>query len=213
MDEASNARRLNYSNWMDRMEEHRIKVKSVTTLLDGWSRVIRVAYTLLRLDGDVQDEDRDLLDRGDGVTVLLYNRSKQTVLLVRQPRIVATLRGSASSQTIEVCNGQVEEETPLECALREVYEETGHVLTTLEPIAQVFACPGASLEIVHLFVGEYDNTTQGGSGGGVIKEGEDIELLEVSSALALRWIDERIICDARSILALQWAGLHGYFRN
>ncbi len=193
------------------MEEHRIKIQSTTTLLEGWSKVIRVVYRLLRRDGNWQEQDRDLLDRGDGVTVLLCDRARRKVLLLKQPRVIATLREAHSSQTIEACNGQVEDETPLHCALREVEQETGHHLTDLLPVMQVYASPGASLEIVHLFLGEYSEATKVSESGGLMEEGEDIELMEVDIDFAMRWIDEKIICDARTILVMQYAMLHNYF--
>jgi nudix-type nucleoside diphosphatase (YffH/AdpP family) len=162
-------------------------------------------------DGVWSEQDRDLLDRGDGITVLLCNRARRTVLLLMQPRVVATVRGKDSSETIEACNGQMEDETPLECALREVEQETGHRLTQLHAIGAVYASPGASLEIVHLFWGEYSESTKVSAGGGLAHEGEDIELLEASMDQAMRWIAEGVICDARTILTLQYAALNGIF--
>jgi GDP-mannose pyrophosphatase NudK len=193
------------------MDEHRIKILSRTTLLEGWSKVIRVVYSLLRRDGTVQEQDRDLLDRGDCVTVLLCDRARRKVLLLKQPRVVAALRGANSSQTIEACSGQIEDETPLACALREVEQETGHRLSMLLPVMEAYAGPGASLEIMHLFLGEYSAATKVSESGGLSEEGEDIELMEVDVDLAMRWIDEKIICDARTILVMQYAMLHNFF--
>jgi len=182
----------------------RIEVMESETLLSGWSRVIRVFYRLFRRDGSVQTQDRDLLNRGDGVTVLLFNRERQTVLLLRQPRISAVLRGHPTGETIEVCNGQVEDgESPFDCAMREVEQETGHRLAHLIPLGDFYASPGASLEIVHLFAGEFGPSTLVGESGGLYHEGEDIETFEIPFAEAMQWIDRKIIVDARSTLALQ----------
>lgn len=181
-------------------------VMSTTTLLTGWSKVVRIVYRQLRRDGSWQTQDRDLLDRGDGVTVLLCNVARRTVLLLRQPRIVATVAGDATGETIEVCNGQVEAgETSLACALREVEQETGLRLSTLTPVAQVYASPGGSLEIVHLFVGEYGHFNAGEQPGGLLDEGEDIEVFEVPVEQAMAWVDDHTIRDARSIVLLEYA--------
>jgi hypothetical protein len=51
-----------------------------------------------------QRQNRDRLDRGHGVTVLLYNLRKKTVLLLKQAAIIATVSG----ETIEARNGLVE---------------------------------------------------------------------------------------------------------
>jgi GDP-mannose pyrophosphatase NudK len=188
--------------------KQRNEIVSTTTLLEGWSRVVRVVYRQLRRDGTWQKQDRDLLDRGHGVTILLYNRQKKSVLLLKQPRIIATLSGIDGGETIEACNGLVEGEEPLVCAYREAEEETGHRPTQLTQVNVVYASPGASLELVYLFIGEYDNSTAVTQGGGILHEGEDIEVLEVSLCQALRWRDEPVIRDARTMLLLDWAERH-----
>ena len=179
-------------------------VVSITTLLTGWSKVVRIVYRQMRRDGTWQTQDRDLLDRGDGVTVLLYNPARRTVLLLRQPRIIATLAGDFTGETIEACNGQIEpDETPLECALREVEQEMGARPTELTSVAQVYASPGGSLEIVHLFVGEYEDFNARDQPGGLPHEGEDIEVFEMTIEQAIAWVDDHTIRDARSILVLE----------
>jgi GDP-mannose pyrophosphatase NudK len=190
----------------------RNEILSMTTLLEGWSKVVRIVYRQYRRDGTAQVQDRDLLDRGDGITVLLYNRQKGTVLLLKQPRIIATVKDHHNGETIEACNGQVERETPEACACREVEQETGHKVAHIVPVAQVYASPGASLEIVHLFFAEYSESTKQNEGGGLIHEGEDIELLEIPFLEALRWIDEGVILDARTILVLSFAHRQEIFK-
>ncbi len=67
----------------------------------------------------------------------------------------------------------------------------------------MYASPLGSLEIVHLFMGEYSDETRITPGGGVHHEGEDIEILEVDLKQALKWIENRYIRDGRSIILLQ----------
>ena len=183
------------------VQVQRNEVLSVSTLLDGWSKVIRVFYRQLRRDGKWQLQDRDLLDRGNGVSVLLYDSLRGTVLLLRQPRIVATLNGDHFGDTIEVCSGLVESEDHVQCALREVEQETGHRLQTLRALGQVYSSPGSNLEVVFLFAGEYGANTDLGTGGGVQAEGEDIELLEMPLENAISLIADGTIRDARTIAA------------
>lgn len=197
--------------------EDRIELLSTTTLLEGWSKVVRLVYRVLGRDGRWRQQDRELLDRGDGVTVLLCDRRRRTVLLLKQSRVIARVRSEAinrrfGTQTIEACNGQVESgEIPLVCALREVEQETGHRLHGLQAIGGVYASPGGSLEIVHLFWGEYSDETRAGLGGGLAEEGEDIEVFETAIDEAMRWVQDGTICDARTILTLQHAVLNGVF--
>lgn len=189
----------------------RNEVIGVTTLLEGWSKVVRILYRQLRRDGTWQLQDRDLLDRGHGITVLLFNQERKVILLLKQPRITATMNADPTGEMIEACNGLIENESPLDCAFREVLQETGHRPLSMVSVAEVFASPGASLEVVHLFFAEFDDTTSVGVGGGLYSEGEDIELLEVTLEQAMRWINDRTIRDARTILVLQFAYLRGLF--
>ena len=46
-----------------------------------------ITYNLTQRNGEVVQHKREVYDRGNGATVLLYNRHKQSVVLVRQFRI------------------------------------------------------------------------------------------------------------------------------
>ncbi len=186
----------------------RHRVLSRTSLLDGWSPVERVHFEQTFRDGTVQVLDRDLSTRGDGVTTLLFSRERGTVLLLRQPRIVATLRGDSSGETLEACSGLVEDLSPEDTARHEVLEETGHVARNLTPVASVYGSPGASLELIHLFLAEYEPTPRT-EGGGLRNEGEDIDVLEVPFPEALELMRQGAIRDARTMLLLQHAALIG----
>ena len=184
----------------------RHRVLSRTRLLEGWSPVERVHFEQTFRDGTTEILDRDLNARGDGVTVLLYNRPRRSVLLLRQPRIVATLRGDPSGETLEACSGHHESETPEESARLEVIQETGYLPLHLTPVASVYGSPGGSLELIHLFIAEYTGNRQG-SGGGLRAEGEDIEVLEVPLTEALSLMRSGAIRDARTMLLLQHVAL------
>ena len=183
-------------------------VLSRKRLLEGWSPVDRVHYRQTFRDGSVEIHDRDLSARGDGVTVLLYSRSRGTVVLLRQPRIVATLRGDPSGETLEACSGLLESESAEESARLEVMQETGYVPHHLTPVATVYGSPGGSLELIHLFTAEVTEARHH-LGGGLRHEGEDTELVEVSLAEALAMMRSGVIRDARTMLLLQHVALAG----
>lgn len=186
----------------------RHKVISRERLLNGWSPVDRVHYEQTFSDGVTEVHDRDLNARGDGVTVLLYSPARGSVLLLRQPRIVATLRGELSGETLEACSGLLESTSPSECARLEVLQETGYVPQNLTHISSVYASPGGSLEVVHLFTAEYGEAREN-DGGGLRHEGEDIEVIEVSLVQALNLMRSGAIRDARTMLLLQHVALQG----
>lgn len=188
------------------LRSNRHRLLSRTRLLDGWSPVERVHFEQTFRDGKVEVLDRDLNARGDGVTVLLYSRERSTVLLLRQPRIVATLRGDVSGETLEACSGLMETSNPAECARREIFEEIGCIPQNLTPVATVYASPGGSLELVHLFLAEYTGSRHS-TGGGLRSEGEDIEVLEMPLTDALERMRRGEIRDARTMLLLQHIAL------
>lgn len=185
--------------------ENRNRLLRSEVLLEGWSRVVRLHYEQTNRDGTVLVQDRDLLDRGHGVTVLLYNRQRRTVLLLRQPRIIATMHGLGHGQTLEACNGLMEGPDPEASAMRELEEEAGQRPLSLQPVGTFYASPGSSLELVHIYLAEYSDTTRvEGRGGGIAAEGEDIELIEVSLRQAAEWLRDGSLPDARTCLALSY---------
>ncbi len=50
-------------------------------LSENWFVLRNMTYELTRADGSVVRHKREVYDRGNGATVLLYNRHKQTVVL------------------------------------------------------------------------------------------------------------------------------------
>lgn len=76
----------------------------------------------------------------------------------------------------------------------------------------MYAASGISLELVSVYYGEYDESTKANDGGGLLYEGEDIEVLEIDARTAVQWALDGTIQDARSVLAVQFAFPHGKFR-
>jgi ADP-ribose diphosphatase len=69
------------------------------------------------------------------------------ILLVRQ------YRHAADGFIWEIPAGRLDPgETPLECAHRELEEETGHRAAQLEPLTAIYTTPGFTDERIHLFL-------------------------------------------------------------
>lgn len=69
-------------------------------------------------------------------------------------------------------------------------------------------CIAAVRSIAPPAVGIYSETDLISSGGGLLDEGEDIEQLELPLGRALTMIASGEICDAKTIMLLQFAALH-----
>ncbi len=67
--------------------------------------------------------------------------------------------------------------------------------------------PGSVTERLFFFVAEYEHEHRTSAGGGDVKEGEDIEVLEVPLERAMEMIGRGEILDGKTIMLLQYAKL------
>ncbi len=155
-----------------------------------------------------ETQTREVLDRGNGATILLYNKENQSVVLVKQFRLPTFLNKNKSGMLIEACAGMLEEENPEDTIKREVQEETGYTIHSVKKIFQAYMSPGAVTEIIHFFVGEYSKEMKTGKGGGLESEHENIEILEINFEKAIEMIASGEIEDAKTIMLLQYAKIH-----
>ncbi|WP_235216709.1 GDP-mannose pyrophosphatase NudK [Archangium violaceum] len=186
----------------------RIRIKDVVVLSDDWYVLRKTTFDFKRKDGSWQQVSRETYDRGNGATILLYNREKKTVILTRQFRFPAFVNGH-HGMLIETCAGLLDKDDAETCIKRETEEETGFLVNNVRKVFEAFMSPGSVTEILHFFVGEYADRDKTGEGGGVHSDGEDIEVLELPLAQALRMISTGEIMDGKTIMLLQHARLAG----
>ena len=179
-----------------------------TTLSDAWGVLQRHEFELKRRNGDWQHQIRETYDRGDGAAVLLIDPSDKSVILTRQFRYPAFYRGEMP-MLIEVCAGKLDGDDPEGCARKEAAEETGFNVGKLEKAYDCFMSPGSVTERLTLFVATVEGRAS--QGGGLADEGEDIEVIRLPFAEALKMIKSGEIADAKTILLLQYVALEGLF--
>lgn len=182
-----------------------------TTLSDAWGVLQRHEFELRRRDGTWQHQIRETYDRGDGAAVLLCDRADNSVILIRQFRYPAYYRGEAP-YLIEVCAGKLEGDDPETCARKEAVEETGYTVGEMVKAYDCFMSPGSVTERITLYLGFVDGKAAG-TGGGLEHEGEDIEVLRLPFAAALKMVDSGEVADAKTILLLLFAQLTGVFES
>lgn len=150
---------------------------------------------------------RELFVRPDAVCVLPYDPWEDQVVLIEQMRIGA-LEKSARPWLLELVAGLIDEdELPQQVAHREAQEEAGLVLRELLPITRYFPSPGGSDELVHLYCALVDSRGAGGVHG-LAEEGEDIRVSCWSRPAAIEAMQQGLINNAPSIIALQWLALN-----
>ncbi|EMH4162552.1 GDP-mannose pyrophosphatase NudK [Pluralibacter gergoviae] len=185
-----------------------VKIIKDKVLSDNYFILRNITYDLTRKGGDVVRHRREVYDRGNGATVLLYNPRKATVVLVRQFRVATWVNGNADGQLIETCAGLLDDDQPEECMRKEAVEETGFEVSNVRKLFELYMSPGGVTELIHFFIAEYDDGHRANAGGGV--EDEDIEVLELPLARALEMIKTGEIRDGKTVLLLhylQHAGL------
>ena len=193
------------------MQDENIKIKSTDLLSDNWYILNRVTYDIKNSDGEWETQKREVYDRGNGATILLYNKSKRTVILTRQFRLPTYLNGNKTGLMIETCAGLLEKDNPEACIKRETEEETGYRISNVEKIFESYMSPGAVTEILYFFIAEYDDEMKVSEGGGLEEEQENIEVLELDFDMSYDMIKSGEIKDSKTIMLLQYAKIQGIF--
>ncbi|RMB63460.1 NUDIX domain-containing protein [Dokdonia sinensis] len=176
---------------------------------EGFASIREVTFDYQDTQGDWHHIKREVYDRGNGASALLYNRERNTVLLTEQFRMPSFLNGNPSGMLIEACAGKQDETDPKKTILREIEEELGYKLPAVEKVMEVYMTPGGSTEIIHLYLGEYSDECKVNDGGGLDCEQEDIRVVEYAFAKALSLIKTGEIKDAKTVILLQHLQLSG----
>ncbi|EQA5951266.1 TPA: GDP-mannose pyrophosphatase NudK [Escherichia coli] len=171
-------------------------------LSDNYFTLHNITYDLMRKDGEVIRHKREVYDRGNGATILLYNAKKKTVVLIRQFRVATWVNGNESGQLIETCAGLLDNDEPEVCIRKEAIEETGYEVGEVRKLFELYMSLGGVTELIHFFIAEYSDNQRANAGGGV--EDEDIEVLELPFSQALEMIKTGEIRDGKTVLLLNY---------
>ena len=171
-------------------------------LSENYFLLRNMTYELTRRDGSVVRHKREVYDRGNGATVLLYNPNKQSVVLVRQFRVATWVNGNPDGMLIETCAGLLDNDAPEVCIRKEAIEETGYQVGEARKVFELYMSPGGVTELIHFFIAEYSEAQRPNRGGGV--DDEDIEVLELPFVRALEMIASGEIQDGKAVILLQY---------
>jgi nudix-type nucleoside diphosphatase (YffH/AdpP family) len=185
----------------------RVSIVKSEILSDNWYILKKYTYEYTKKDGSTMTLTREVYDRGNGSTILLYNREQRTVILTRQFRLPTFVNGNESGMLIEACAGLLDEDNPEDCIRRETEEETGYRIKDVRKIFEAYMSPGSVTEILHFFIAAYSRSMKVNDGGGVDHEEENIEVLELNIDEALKMIETGAIRDAKTIMLLQYVRL------
>ncbi|MEV4689212.1 NUDIX domain-containing protein [Microbacterium sp. LWH3-1.2] len=188
-----------------------VRVTDVEVLASAWHVLRRTTLEYRGPSGGWETQQRETYDRGNGATVLLYDRARRTVLLTRQFRYPVYINDHPDGMLIETAAGLLDEDDPSTAIRREAVEETGVDIGELQHVWDVYMSPGSVTERLHFFAAAYDGAAGIGERGGLAEEGEHIELVELVIDDALAMVRDGRIQDAKTIMLLQWSVLEGPF--
>jgi ADP-ribose pyrophosphatase len=127
-----------------------------------------------------------------GAVVILPVMEDGRVLMIRNHRY------SVGQVLIELPAGTLEKgEEPMNCAGRELLEETGYLAGKLQRIGAFYSSPGVLTEKLYAFAAYHLEKKET-----ALEEGEDIEIMPVLFDDALKMIDTAEIIDAKTIATL-----------
>jgi ADP-ribose pyrophosphatase len=155
----------------------------------------KVRLELHHLQSEVEDDDtryvREVVVHPGAVVVIGFLPDDQ-VMLIRNYRY------AIGQILLELPAGTLEKnEDPINCAGRELLEETGYLAGRMKPIGNFFTSPGILSEKIYAFAA-YDLEQQGQA----LEEGEEITLEPTPYDEVLRMIDRGEIHDGKTIAAI-----------
>lgn len=172
-------------------------------------RIEEARFRFERYDGNMSAETVRLnLDRGDSVAALVHDTENDAVVLTEQFRYPTSKKGPG--WVMEIPAGILDaNESPEQAIRREIMEEVGYPVSSIEPICTFYVSPGGTSERILLFYARVSSSQRISSGGGLESEGEDIRTVSLPVADAVRRVRAGNIVDAKTVIALQWLELNG----
>ncbi len=189
-----------------------VSILRTDILSDNWYFLRKYTIQYTKKNGMVKTQEREIYDRGNGATILLYNKERNSVILTRQFRLATFVNGNPDGMLIETCAGLLDRDNAEECIKRETEEETGYKIGDVRKVFEAYMSPGSVTEVLFFFIAEYTPAMKVSDGGGVPEEEENIEVMEVPFPEALSMVSDGRIRDGKTIMLLQYMQLHGILR-
>lgn len=177
---------------MNRLEEKTIKSDHIFT-----GRVISLQVDEVELPNG-KTSKREIIKHPGAVAILPITNDGKIVM-------VEQFRKALERTLVEIPAGKLEKgEDPLNCARRELEEETGYVCENLDWLISFYTSPGFADEIVHLYVATGLSKKEDAA---QLDEDEFVNIIELSLSEATQYIEEMKIYDAKTAYAVQYLQL------
>lgn len=134
---------------------------------------------------------RELVRHPGAVAVLPLTEHNRLV-------VVEQFRKPLEKVIVEIPAGKLEQdEAPLQCAKRELREETGYTADKWSHLVSFYTSPGFADEEIHLYVAEHLH-----AGPKQTDEDEFVNVREITLDEAFHLIETKDICDAKTVAAV-----------
>jgi len=156
-------------------------------------RIVHLRVDTVELP-DGQQSTREVVEHAGAVAVVALDEA-DNIILVKQ------YRKPIERVLMEIPAGTLEEgEDPLECARRELEEETGYNALHWEKILSYYSTPGFTDELLHVYL------ATGLTGGSPNPDSDEfVEMVRLPLTEAYKLIFSGQIADGKSIIGIQYA--------
>ena len=127
----------------------KVKILHTEILSDNWYTLRKITYDYRESDGSWKKYHREAYDRGNGATILLYNKEQKTLILTKQFRLPTFVNGNETGMLIEACAGLLDKDNAEDCIRRETEEETGYRISDVRKIFEAYMSPGSVTEHIY----------------------------------------------------------------
>lgn len=187
-----------------------VKILKKSWLYQGFCSIMRYELQHYGFQGSWSlPYTREFMVKVAAAAVLPYDPILEEVVLIEQFRIGA-LENSDNPWLLELVAGIMDQptlETMEQLAERELKEETGLQCQQLQKICDYLVTPGCSTEKVSLFCARIA-ADQALPFTGLLTEQEEIKTHRLPLSLAFSAVADGRICNAATIIALQWLALN-----
>lgn len=187
--------------------DRRVEIRGRHRLLNDFFKVDEVTVAHQRYDGTMSAGERRLvLERGDAIAVLLFDKQTRSVLAVEQfrlPALIARRRDNPTTSDGWMAGMIDEGESATQAVVRETFEETGYRIENPKPIGTYFSSPGGSSERFFLYCALVSAARREGRGGGLAGE-EDIKVFQIDVEDLFDQLAAGTIEDPKLAIAGYW---------
>lgn len=179
-------------------EEFEEKTISRKQIFKG--RIIDVVVDEVSLPNG-QTSTRELVFHPGGVAIIPITMDNKMIM-------VKQFRKPMEKVLLEIPAGKIdcgEQQSPKEAAERELEEETGYRANTFTFLTSMYVSPGFADELLHIY---YAEDLEKVANPRPQDDDEILELYTVTLEEAKAEIDRGLICDAKTIFAVQYWELH-----